>query len=80
MLSLGLTGTMLTSYVGDGRLRKFGVRFTRQVFAGDTLTAKATVDALREEGGEHLVDLALSTTNQNGDEVVTGSATAVVDG
>ncbi len=80
MLSMGLTGTMLTSYVGDGRLRKFGVRFTRQVFPGDTLTAKATVEALREEGGEQLVDLALSTTNQNGEEVVTGSATAVIDG
>ncbi len=80
MLSMGLTGTMLTSYVGDGRLRKFGVRVTRQVCPGDTLTAKATVEALREEGGEHLVDLALSATNQNGEEVVTGSATAVVDG
>ncbi len=80
MLSMGLTGTMLTSYVGDGRLRKFGVRFTRQVFPGDTLTAKATVEAIREQGGEHLVDLALSTTNQNGEEVVTGSATAVIDG
>ena len=80
MLSMGLTGTMLTSYVGDGRLRKFGVRFTRQVFPGDTLTAKATVEAIREQDGEHLVDLALSTTNQNGEEVVTGSATAVIDG
>ena len=28
MLSMGLTGTMLTDYVGDGALTKYGVRFT----------------------------------------------------
>ena len=31
MLSMGLTGKMLTNYVGDGRLKKYGVRFTNQV-------------------------------------------------
>src|SRR5918995_6697189 len=61
MLSMGMTGIMLTNYVGDGRLTKFGVRFTKQVWPGDTLTAKATVEALREEGGQHFVDLQLST-------------------
>jgi acyl dehydratase len=79
MLSMGLTGKMLTNWVGDGRLTKFGVRFSRQVWPGDTLTAKATVEAVREEGGQHLVDLALSTVNQNGEEVVQGSASARVD-
>jgi len=79
MLSMGLTGTMLTDWVGDGRLTKFGVRFSRQVFPGDTLTAKATVAALREEGGQHFVDLTLVTVNQKGEEVVQGSASARVD-
>lgn len=79
MLSMGLTGTMLTNYVGDGRLTKYGVRFSRQVFPGDTLTASATVEAVREEDGEHFVDLTISTRNQNGDEVVNGSATARID-
>src|SRR6201988_4544823 len=68
MLTMGLTGKMLTNYVGDGRLTKFGVRFTNQVWPGDTLTAKATVAAIREEGGQHLVDLTLSTVNQDGKE------------
>ena len=71
---------MLTNFVGDGRLTKFGVRFTNQVWPGDTLDTKATVTALREENGQHYVDLALSTTNQDGKEVVSGSATARVDG
>ena len=35
MLTMGLTGKMLTNYVGDGRLTKFGVRFTNQVWPGD---------------------------------------------
>ena len=79
MLSMGLTGKMLTNYVGDGRLTAFGVRFTRQVFPGDSLTAKCTVAALREEDGAQLVDLALSTVNQDGEEVVRGAATARID-
>ena len=79
MLSMGLTGKMLTNYVGDGRLTKFGVRFTSQVFPGDTLTSKATVEAIREEGGQNLVDLALETTNQDGTTVVSGYATAKID-
>lgn len=79
MLSMGMTGIMLTNYVGDGRLTKFGVRFTRQVWPGDSLTSKATVDAVREEGGQHYVDLTVSTVNQDGTEVVSGYATARVD-
>ena len=79
MLTMGLTGKMLTNWVGDARLESFGVRFSAQVWPGDTLTAKATVTALREEDGKHLVDLALSTVNQDGREVVSGTATARVD-
>ena len=79
MLSMAMTGHMLTDYVGDGRLTRFGVRFVNQVWPGDTLTAKATVEALREEDGAHFVDLAVSTTNQDGAEVVSGHATARID-
>ena len=79
MLTMGLTGKMLTNYVGDGRLTKFGVRFTNQVWPGDTLTAKATVTEVRSEGSEQFVDLTLETTNQDGKTVVTGTATARVD-
>jgi acyl dehydratase len=79
MLTMGLTGTMLTSWVGDGRLKSYGVRFVSQVWPGDTLTAKATVEALREEKGEHIVDLAISTINQDGQEVLRGQASARVD-
>jgi acyl dehydratase len=79
MLSMGLTGKMLTNYVGDGRLTKYGVRFTNQVWPGDTLTAKATVTDIRSEGGENFVDLDLETVNQDGKAVITGKASARID-
>src|SRR5438876_2529794 len=46
MLTMGMTGRMLTDYVGDGRLTKYGVRFVSQVWPGDTLTARAEVEAV----------------------------------
>jgi acyl dehydratase len=79
MLTMGMTGRMLTDWVGDGRLTSFGLRFKRQVWPGDTLTAIATIEAVREEKGQHFVDLAVSTRNQKGEEVVSGSATARID-
>jgi acyl dehydratase len=79
MLTMGLTSKMLTNYVGDGRLTKFGVRFTNQVWPGDTLDSTATVAAIRDDGGQKLVDLMISTKNQDGKEVVSGSATARIE-
>ena len=79
MLTMGMTGKMLTNYVGDGQLTNYGVRFKAQVWPGDTLDATATVEAVREENGEHFVDLAISTVNQDGAQVVSGTATARVD-
>ena len=79
MLSMGMTGKMLTNYVGDGQLTKYGVRFKAQVWPGDTLDATATVEAVREENGQHFVDFAVTTVNQDGTEVVSGTATARVE-
>ena len=42
MLTMGMTGRMVTDFVGDGRLTAYGVRFTRQVWPGDSLSATAT--------------------------------------
>jgi acyl dehydratase len=79
MLTMGMTGKMLTDYVGDARLTKYGVRFTSQVFPGDDLEAKATVKAVSEKDGVMLVELDVSTTNQNGVEVLSGYAEARID-
>lgn len=79
MLSMGATGKMLTNWLGDGQLTKYGVRFTAQVWPGDTLVAKATITGLREENGQQLMDLEVSTTNEAGLEVIKGTATARID-
>jgi acyl dehydratase len=79
MLTMGMTGRLLTDWFGDGRLTRYGVRFVKQVWPGDTLTAKATVEDVREDDGEWLADVSVVTTNQNGDAVVTGTATARLD-
>lgn len=76
MLTMGMTGKMLTNYVGDGQLTYYGVRFTSQVWPGDTLTATATVTEIREEDGQQIADLEVSTTNEEGTEVIKGKASA----
>ena len=79
MLTMGLTGKMLTNYVGDGRLTKFGVRFTNQVWPGDRLTSTATVRDIKMNENETLVDLDVKTVNQKDETVVSGYATAKID-
>jgi acyl dehydratase len=76
---MGMTGRMLTNYVGDGRLTKFGVRFTNQVWPGDTLNSTATVSGLETEGGATIVNLDVETTNADGKVVMSGYAAARVD-
>lgn len=66
---MGITGKMLTDYVGDARLTKYGVHFTSQVWPGDTPDASTTVDGI----------LNVSTRNQNGTQVLSGYAGARLD-
>jgi len=75
MLTMGMTGRMLTNYVGDGRLTKYGVRFTSQVWPGDTLNSTATVVDVTDG----IVNLSVETTNQDGAVVLSGYAAARVD-
>ncbi len=77
---MGMTGRVLTDWVGDGRLLRYGARFVKQVWPGDTLTARAEVTAVRGTmDGQPVADFAVVTRNQDGDEVLTGTATARLD-
>lgn len=73
MLTMGLTGKMLTDWLGDGVLENYGVRFVRQVWPGDTLTAKGTVASV---SGDGRVEIEIVTSNQKGEPVVMGQASA----
>ncbi|MEO9254525.1 MAG: MaoC/PaaZ C-terminal domain-containing protein [Tepidiformaceae bacterium] len=72
MLSMGLTGRMLTDWLGPVALKKYGVRFTKQVWPGDTLTAKGEVTDVTDG----LATIKIVTVNQNGESVVEGEAIA----
>jgi acyl dehydratase len=75
MLSMGLTGRALTDWLGVMALKRYGVRFTRQVWPGDTLTAKFEVTKV-EDG---LATIKVVTVNQNGETVIEGEAVAKAD-
>ena len=72
MLTMGLTGRLLTDVVGDEGLVRYAARMVAQVWPGDVLTATMTVDAVRDDE----VDLSVQTVNQEGTVVLAGSATA----
>ena len=78
MLTMGMTGRVLTDWFGAEGLAGYGVRFVKQVFPGDSLTATATVTAVRDDGGQRLADLDVVTVNQDGDVVLQGTASARV--
>ena len=79
MLTMGMNGKMLTNWVGDGRLKTFGLDFRSQVWPGDTLTATAIVTEITEEGGDQVVKADVTTSNQNGQVVAIGYASAKID-
>jgi len=79
MLTMGMTGKMLTDYVGDARLTKYGVRFTNQVWPGDTLDSTATLKEIKDEGGQKIGVFDVETKNQDGLTVVSGYAEARLD-
>jgi acyl dehydratase len=77
MLTMGLTGTVLTDLVGDGRLRTFGGRFLAQVWPGDRLTVR--VEVMGQStclSGDRIVELAFTALSGSGAAVFTGTATA----
>ena len=78
MLTMGMTGKMITNLIGDGNLKNFGVRFTNQVWPGDTLTTKAKIVSIERNSDTVLINFELVTENQNKVPVITGSALATI--
>src|SRR6266571_2624919 len=79
MLTMGLTGQAIAGLVGAQNLVRFGVRFTAQVWPGDTLTVRGSVGRIFADAGASVAELsvstvALSTVSGEGREVVSGYA------
>ena len=70
MLTMGMTGRLVTDLVGASNVTSFGGRFTSQVFPGDTLTGKLVVDSV-DDG---VASMTVTTTNQDGVVVFAGQA------
>lgn len=75
MLSMALLGRAVTDWVGLDAVRRYQVRFVKQTWPDDTLTSHVVVTDVRDEDGQQLADLHCELRNQDGDPVVTGSAT-----
>jgi acyl dehydratase len=80
MLTMGMSGRVLTDWFGAEALLAYGARFQAQVWPGDRLTTTATVTAIRQLDGAAVADRALTTVNQAGAVVLSGTASARVDG
>ena len=74
MLTMGMTARAVTDWVGEERLVRIGVRFTAQVWPGDTLTATVTVTDVTDG----LATFELTTINQDGTVVLSGAAACTV--
>jgi peroxisomal enoyl-CoA hydratase 2 len=79
MLTAGLMARVVKDWLGPEAIRKINVRFAKQVWPGETLTFAARVTGLEPAGTGGLVELELSAKNQDGEEKLTGTATAAVD-
>jgi acyl dehydratase len=80
MLQAGLMATWATNWLGASTVRRFKVRFTAQVFPGDTVSCSGRVEREYEvdANGTRMVDLELFCHKQDGTLAVRGWATFVV--
>jgi len=79
MLTMGMTGQAVADLAGPENLLSFGVRFTAQVWPGDTLTVRSTVATITDDDGA-VAELSLSTVNADGKEVMSGYANVRLSG
>ena len=54
MMTAGFISHMITDWVGDGKLRRYKIRFGRQVWPGDTVTCKGKITRKYTEGGKNI--------------------------
>jgi acyl dehydratase len=75
MMHGGMLTRVLTDWAGVESVQRFKIRFGAVVWPGDTLAFTGRVEGKRIEGENHLVDVSLTVTNQNGEQAISGQAT-----
>lgn len=76
MMHGGMLSRIVTDWAGDGRVKRYKLRFAGMVWPKDRLTFKGQVARTYQEGGENLVECRLSVVNQRGEAAIDGEATA----
>ncbi len=74
MLTMGMTGRVLTDWFRNEALKAFGMRFRRQVWPGDDLVARAEVVSVEDRKGTVVAELKVETFNGRGETVAAGAA------
>ena len=77
MWTAGCLSRCLTDYAGAGNVRRFKVRFSRQVWPGDTLTCRGTVTNKTDRNGERVIEGDVEVLNQKGETTVKGNFAVV---
>ena len=78
MMTAGFLSHMITDWVGDGKLRRYKIRFSRQVWPGDTITCKGKITGKYTEGGKNYLEADVSAENQRAEKVITGTIVSEV--
>lgn len=78
MLSMAYLGQMLTNWVPQSAIRKFGVRFGAITHLGDEITCSGKVIDRYEEAGETRLRLELAATDRYGEAKLIGHAIVAV--
>ncbi|MBI2723730.1 MAG: hypothetical protein HYX50_01585 [Chloroflexi bacterium] len=72
-------GRLVFAFAGyKGRVKNFGVSYRGMDMLNQEITARGVVTAIRDEGGEHLVDLDVWTENGEGKKTTPGTATVAL--
>ena len=78
MMTAGFLSHLVTGWVGDGRLRKYKIRFTPQGWPGDTITCHGKITRKYTADGKNYIEADVFAENQRGEKVITGAMAAEV--
>ncbi|MBX7113783.1 MAG: MaoC family dehydratase N-terminal domain-containing protein [Myxococcaceae bacterium] len=77
-LGMGFLGQLISDWARGALLRKFGVKFIKIIWPGDTLVCKGRVSDRFGQDGKYFIDLDVWAENQKGELVLKGLATLQV--
>jgi acyl dehydratase len=74
MLTMGFLGQLLSDWGRGAQLRRYGVKFVKMVWPGDTVVCKGRVTDRYGEEGRYSAEVDLWAENQKGELVLKGQA------